>query len=276
MIETYSHKLLSSVKEYIDYRLLKDLQAFSIKTGTLFRYTDNKFSNKTVYGSSYAQWSYHKEVSGVIVPSGFGSYTRTGDGLHIDFQNGRILFDSGHTNLSITGTWTVPNINTYITTYPTSKLISQENFKVSPDFKNPSTYLPPYSNVLPGLFLRLAETNNEPWAFGGEQMTEYNIAITALVNNSRYLVGLFDIIRDLEERNIPILSTTPKDIYGDLKDSDWNYNNFLTNNNDYALITDSYLKFIEIDNFSERNPDVYMGFGMITIKTNRFPHQEFP
>lgn len=276
MIETYGHKLITSLKEYIDYRLLKDIQAFSVKTGSLFRYTDDKFYNKTVYGSSYAQWVYHKEVSGVIVPSGFMSYSRSGDGMSIDFINGRVLFDSGHTNLSITGTWTIPNINTYITTYPTSKLLSEKNFQLPPDYKQATTYLPPYSSVLPALFLRLSDTDNKPWAFGGEQMTEYNIAITALVNNPRYMIGLFDVIRDLQERNLPILSTSPINNYGDLKDSNWNYSNFLTNTNEYAFITDSYLRFIENDKFTEKNPNIYMGFGMITIKTTRLPLQEFP
>lgn len=276
MIETYGHKLLSSLKEYIDHRLLKDYQAFETKTGALYTYSDTKLSNKSVYGSSYAQWSYHGEVPGVIVPSGFGIYNRSSGNMRIDFINGRAILDSGYSGLSLTGTWTKPDINTYITTYSNSKLISETNYLTSPTQKQANSYLTPDSKVLPALFFRLSETENEPWALGGQEMTEYTIAVTALINNPRYTVGVFEIIRDLQDRILPILPTTPLNTYGDLKDVSWNYSNFINSYEDYALITDSYLRFVENDEFVERNPKLDVGFGSITIKIPRFPRQEFP
>ncbi len=275
MNESLGHKVLASIREYVDFRLLKDLRAYTTITGKLYEYNDQVL-NKVAYGSPYGSWCYNSGYTGVVVPTGIGVYGRGSGGLSIDFLNGRVLFNSGITGLNITGIYSVPNINSYITTYSHMNLINQTNFQVSPTYKTANTYMKPYSAVLPAIFYRLSDTNNEPYAFGGQENTEYNISITALINNPRYLVGLSDVFRDLQDRILPIMDSTPLNEYGDLKDSTWNYNYYLTGNIDYMMVDESYLKFIENDNFTERNNNVYMAVGNVKITTPRFPRSEFP
>lgn len=272
------HWILSSAKEYYNYRLLKDLGAFSLTTGQLYEYSDSRFPNKSVYGSAYAQWAYHSEVSGVVVPSGItaGSFISRGqNGLAIDYKNGRAILNSGQTGLSASAIFSVQDINTYVTTRSDASIIAETNYLTLPNLKPANSYLQPDSQVLSALFFRTHDTENKPLALGGNEMTSYKVRIVALMKNARHLTAVADMIRDSKDRIMPILDQSPLNEYNDLK-SGWSYANYLANPTTYAHITKSTFSFLEPDLFTARNPKLEVGIATLEFQIPRFPRAEFP
>ncbi len=272
---------MSSVKEYVDHRLLKDLRAFTNKTVSLYNYNDEVYFNKSVYGSPYATWAYNTGVSGVTAPTGVsipsGAFLPRGmSGLSIDFKNGRIMMSGGNNGLNLQANVTVPQINTYITTLPEQKLLAETNFSVLPTLKTPNRQMPPYSVVLPALFFRLVHSENTTAAFSGPEWSDFNIRVTALLTENGQSVAITDLIRDLKNRNIPLLAGSVLNELNDLKDTNWDYNSQLNNPTDYFYVEDSYIDFKENDQFTQRNPNLYVGIGLIRARLFRVPRVEFP
>lgn len=276
---TVGAKVISSLKEYISYRLLKDIRAFNSRTVNLTQYSDPRRASYTVYGAPYSPWVYNSSISGVNVASGVSGASfipRTQSGLSIDYQNGRVLFSGGVTGLSLTANVSIPEINVYEITIPEAQLIAKTNFGLLPTLKSATGYLPPYSPVVSALFLRLIKRENEMACLGGGEWSDYNIRITAILQNSLHLTIVDDLLADLKNRTVPLLSTGVLNELGDLKNANWDYNSELNNPSDYFYLEDSYVDFVENDQFTARNPDLYIGVGTIKAKLFRFPRTEFP
>lgn len=278
MNQSLGHLVLSSVKEYFNYRLLKDYAAFSNKTVNLYEYTDDRFPTKSIYGSPYAQWAYHAEVPGVSVPSGIsaGSFIGRGtNGLALDFKNGRAILNSGNSGLTPTASVSVQEINTYVTTRPDSRIIGESNYLSLPNYTSATGYVEPNSQILSALFFRMHETENKDLAFGGNDWTSYKIRIVGLMKNSFHLTAIADLVRDSRSRMVPIMTGTPLNEYNDLR-SDWNYSNYLANPTEYGFIDRSSFSFLEPDLFTEKNPKLELGVATLDFRIARFPRQEFP
>lgn len=275
MTEGLGHKILSSIKEYFNYRLIKDYAAFRNISTNLYSYSDKKVNNAT-YGSPYAQWIYQSGLSGVQVPSSVSGINRGVSGMAIDFINGRFLFNSGITGLSLgTVNISVPDVNTYISTSSESQLINQTNFLVAPILTPATTYLPPYNYIASALFFRIQMTENEEMALGGLDKTKWRIRVTAVMKNDYHLAAVGEIVRDMNGRIFPIISN-PLNEANDLKDPSWDYLDILENPTQYASIDDSSFKFYEADPFTQKNPSLFIGIGMLEITLPRYPGSEFP
>ena len=123
----YQHKLLTSFYLWFDHFLLDKGSAYKNFQGTdFYNYSDERIQNKTVFGSPYKQWVYDKSIAGATLPSISGdgptgpvTFTNpagntTGtSGLLLDYDNGRVLFDSSvATTANISGGYSVKNFNT--------------------------------------------------------------------------------------------------------------------------------------------------------------------
>jgi len=276
MNQLLGHQILSSVKEYFSYRLLKDAAAYSNKTVTFYNYSDKVWTDKYVYGSPYAGFVYNSGVSGPTVCSGIyhPGFLPRSTGLHIDFRNGRIISDSALTGI-ITANVSIPDINAYVTTYSDYKLIAETNYLTWPNYQAATGYLSPNSHVLSSLFFRMGKTTNKTLAFGGQEWTIYNIKITAAMKDNYSLSAVADIIRDSQDRIFPIMTGTPLNEYNDLK-SDWNYGNYMSNPPAYGLIYDSSFGHFENDVMATNNPTLEFGLGSVEVRVARNPQSLFP
>ena len=113
MKPTFSHNVVNSFFLWFDHFLMTKGEAYKTFTTKLYNYSDPRLGgDKVVYGSPYKQWVYDKSITGATIPTGFtinGSIVPTGtSGMKIDFDNGRIIFNSGvSTDLNITGTYSL-------------------------------------------------------------------------------------------------------------------------------------------------------------------------
>lgn len=274
MNQTIGHKVLDSVKEYFNYRLIEDLAAYKNKTVNLYEYTDTEYSDLAVYGSPYAQWVY-QSAQGITVPSGVtstGFISRGTNGLAIDFINGRALMSGTQTGLSLTANVSVAEINTYLTTFSDSRIISETNSLTKPIYSPANSYIKPNSNIAPALFFRNSNTENLPYSFGGHDWTYYKIRIFAMMKNNSQLTAVGDMIRDSKNRIFPILEQSALNEYNDLK-SGWNYYDELNDPSSYACIERANFTYVQNDLFSQKNPNMEVGIGTLDIKMVRRPHE---
>lgn len=272
MIATLDHRLIISFKEYLSYRFIKDLSAYSNKTVNLYSYSPQRLPSKLAYGSAWPNWVYDSSV--VTPPSSIGSLVRGGpEGLKFDFINGRILVGSSNTGLTLSTTVPVQEFGFVITNQNDARLINEVKFDINPDQIAPNTYFPPDNIISPVVFVKLVKTINKPFALSGLDWTAWHVRTVVFAKNYFQLLGVSGLIRDLKERIFPILNVedSPLDVYGDLKTPGWRYDSFLTNPTETAFVMESEFDTIENDTFSKINPSILVGIGETEIRLVRRP-----
>ena len=285
MKPTYQHKLLTSFYLWFDHFLLSKGDAYQNFQGTdFYNYADEQITNKTVFGSPYKQWVYDKSItSAKAVPaiSGEGGALSAGEsGMIIDYENGRVLFDSAvSTSANISGGYAVKNFNTYVSNQNEESLIIEGKYKVNARYTRELTYISPYDEVVPAAFLSTTTSNNQPFAIGGEDNTISQISAVAFAENPYQLDGILSIFADASKevfRGIPYTGA-PLDEFGDIKSSyssgydyknvanNFNTDTFLIENTTVSKISDRMDKFIPVP--------LYVGFIDFEINKYRFPRQ---
>jgi hypothetical protein len=285
MKPTYQHTLLTSFYMWFDNYLLSKGEAYKNFQGTdFYNYADEQITNKTVFGSPYKQWVYDKSIaSAKAVPSisGDGGALTAGEsGMIVDYENGRVLFNSSvSTSANISGGYSVKNFNTYVSNQNEESLIIEGKYKLNARYTRELTYVQPYEEVVPAVFLSTTTTTNEPFAFGGTDNTITQINAVAFAENTYQLDGILSIFADSSKevfKNIPYTGA-PLDEFGDVKSSystGYDYNNVANNyptdicfiqNTTVSKISDRMDKFIPLP--------LYVGFMDFEINKYRNPRQ---
>ena len=289
----YQHKLLTSFYLWFDHFLLNKGSAYknfqnSDPTEALFyNYSDERIQNKTVFGSPYKQWVYDKSIKNAILPSISGEGPSGNEeiaagvsGMAVDYENGRVLFNSSYPTTSpISGSYAVKNFNTYVSNQNEESLIMEGKYKLNARYTRELTNVAPYDEVTPAVFLSTTTSTNEPFALGGEDNTISNITAVAFAENTYQLDGILSIFADASKEvfnGIPYTGS-PLDEFGGIKTSystGYDYNNvannfatdtFLIENTTVSKISDRMDKFIPVP--------LYVGFIDFEINKYRFPRQ---
>lgn len=266
MNASISMRLLASMRVWIDYQLCKNAGAYSSQTINLYDYEDPKYPNYEVLQGTAYQWVYDSSIMTVpteIDHSG-GTVARGSGGLRIDFDNGRIISDSGEN----TGLTTpsidvgVKEVNTYITTASYQDLISQMNTEKRPDFKAATGALKPDDIITPCLFIKLFDKNNTSFCLGGQDRRNFSIRCIVFANDWQ-IMGVQDALTDTHSQCFPLLDADdlPLDEFGDLKSPPFNYETLLAdanydNVNKKVFINKVVFNSYENDRFSDNNPSL--------------------
>ena len=284
MIPTFSHNLNNSFFLWFDNLLATKAEAHRTYTTKLYNYDDARLGGeKVTYGSPYKQWVYDNNVSGATIPSGLtidGAFTATGtSGMIFDFDNGRVIFNSGvSTGLDITGTYTVKEFNTYITDKTEESLIVENKFIENSRFTVTETHIPPYDAVTPAIFISSSSIQNEPFALGGQDMT--NVIMRGVVfGESLYQVdGILNTCADAAETAFGLIPMVKhplaefRNLKTGLYSTGYDYKNaakdhstgtVFVNEVDTAKMRDSISK--------ELNPTLHIGFIDFEIGMARYP-----
>jgi len=258
--------------------------AYKTYTTKLYNYTDDRLGGgKVVYGSPYKQWVYDKSITGATIPTGFiidGASVPTGtSGMRVDYDNGRIIFNSGVSkNLNISGTYSVKEINSYVTDQPEDNLIIENKYVTNSRFTVTETNIAPYNPVTPCIFASIETAHNSPFAFGGEDETKCIIKVVAFCENLYQLDGVLSVFGDSFNEIFSLIPMTghPLGEFNEIKTgvypTGYNYNDLSKNYNSETLfishvetskIRDSVLK--------ELNPILHIGFLDFELKAYRYP-----
>ena len=284
MKPTFTHNVINSFFLWFDNFLMTKGDAYKTYTTKLYNYEDPRLGgDKVVYGSPYKQWVYDKNITGATIPSGFtinNQFVPTGtSGMKIDFDNGRIIFNSGvSTSLNVTGTYSVKEVNSYITDQPEDNLIIENKFVTNSRFTVSENYIPPYNPVTPCIFASIETAHNTAFAFGGEDETKCIIKVVAFCENLYQLDGVLSVFGDSYNEIFSIIPMTghPLGEFNEMKTgaypTGYDYKNLSNAYNSQTLFI-SHVETSKIRDsvIKELNPILHIGFLDFEIKTYRYP-----
>src|SRR5210317_51621 len=283
MKPTFQHQLLSSFYLWFDSYLMRKGEAYETFTTNFYYYADERITDKVVFGSPYKQFIADESVDGAVVlesVSGDGTAISKGtSGMMVDYENGRLLFDSGFpTGTNLSGRYSVKNFNTYISNQNEEQLILEGKYETNSRYTRELTYIKPYDQVTPAAFLSIEGVNNVPFALGGEDDSVINAKAVVFAENLYELDGILSVFADSNHTcfaNIPFTGA-PLNEYGDVKSdhypSGYNYTGLANNyHNDTYMIDNT-----TVSKFSDRarrvlEPSLYVGFIDFEIHKYRFP-----
>ena len=284
MKPTFTHNVINSFFLWFDNFLMTKGDAYKTYTTKLYNYQDPRLGgDKVVYGSPYKQWVYDKNITGATIPSGFtinNQFVSTGtSGMRIDFDNGRIIFNSGvSTGLNITGTYSVKEVNSYITDQPEDNLIIENKFVTNSRFTVSENYIAPYNPVTPCIFASIQTAHNTAFAFGVEDETKCIIKVVAFCENLYQLDGVLSVFGDSYNEIFSIIPMTghPLGEFNEMKTgaypTGYDYKNLNNAYNSQTLFI-SHVETSKIRDsvIKELNPILHIGFLDFEIKTYRYP-----
>ena len=200
----FQHQVTTSFVLWADNFITKKADAFSSKSSDFYADTgDARLGPGLVsYNSPYKQWVSDESIEGANIPSGVydnGTFVPRGqDGLKIDFDNGRVIFDSsfGANKTTLSGDYTVKDFNFYITNQTEEQLIVESKFDSNSRFKQSLGGIEPYKQVIPAIFVNSEMAENEPFAFGGEDKTTTSIRCVVFAENTYQLDGALSVFAD--------------------------------------------------------------------------------
>jgi hypothetical protein len=279
MKEQFQHKLTTSFFLWFDNFLLTKGEAFSNKTGDFFYYSDDRLdATYKAYGSPYKQWVTDSSITGATVPSGVyigGNFSGRDDGVVLDFDNGRALVSGSSTDLTITGSFAVKDFNVYMTNDTEEDLVVENKYTVNSRLPSgPYTYISPYDDVVPAVFIASSDSTNSPFAFGGMQDTKVTMKAVVLAEDPYQLDGVLSIFMDSTEECINPIPMTgyPTTELGDLKNNTYNYVN---KRNEYSDEIKFYINGVTTSRLSDRDRkslahDLYVGFIDFDVQQHRY------
>ena len=279
MKEQFQHKLTTSFFLWFDNFILTKGEAFSNKTGEFFYYDDTRLdSTYKAYGSPFKQWVTDSSVTGATVPSGVyigGDFSGRNNGVVIDFENGRALVSGSDEDLTITGEFSVKDFNVYMTNDTEEDLVVENKYTENSRLPSgPYTYIQPYDDVVPAIFISSSDASNPPFALGGMQDTKVSMKAVILAEDTYQLDGVLSIFMDsIDECITPIPMTGyPTTELGDLKDNSYNYTNV---EDGYSGVIKFYVDDVRTSKLTDRDRkslahDLYVGFLDFDVPQYRF------
>ena len=278
----FQHELTTSFMLWADNYIVSRADAFTNFTSTFYANdTDDRLDPTLVgYSSPHKQWVYDSSIEGANVPSGVyndGTFLSRGDnGLQFDFDNGRALFDSsfGTTNTTVSGSYSVKDFNFYITNQTEEQLIIDSKFDTNGRFKQDVSGIAPYKQVIPAIFVNPELSENEPYAFGGEDKTTTNIRCVVFAENTFQLDGALSVFADSKNEVFAKLNFEdyPFNEYGDV--TGFNYKDFVSCKR-YPLV---HVEEARVSKLSDRvsknvDPSLFVGFIDFEVTNTRFPRK---
>lgn len=259
MIPIIDHTIAQSLKEFLNWKCLRDLRAFKTVSGQLTPYSP-RWQGKTALASPYAGFVYDSGINGAVVPTGLPGVS----GAYVDYRNGRFIAPTGSTYTGYIP-FSIHEINFYVSSSSESKLIFETQVLQSPELKSATGYIPENAFVAPCVFVKNYSTESEDHCLGGESRLTWNFKIVAMTRTEKELYGIQKVVRDCQNDIFPMITGSVFNPYGGLRDPNWTYGALLNNPDDYAFICDSTFKIVEADVFTDDNPKMFVGIGNIEI-----------
>lgn len=296
----FQHEANTSFALWLDQYLTCKGEAFSNHYADLYYHEDETMpmypqdeNGYISYNSPYKQWVYNSDINNAVIPTGV--YINTGDGVYnfcnrgesglmIDFDNGRILlegkyFPNNYNQLEIEAEFSVKDINIYLADDTEENIIIENKYNINsrtiPEYLI-NTGVNPYEKVSPAAFISMERSQNQPFAFGGEDLTTLNYRVVFFAEDLYQLDGIMSLCTDsynLSVRNIGY-DSHPFNEFGDLKTGYYSYNEQVDaskNCKPLMFIEDTRSSKINDKLTKKINPGLYLGFVDFDVSQARFP-----
>jgi len=286
----FDQNLLSSFYLWLENRLLKsDTKAYLTGLSNNFRYVDfddipaDMVGYQGEYRQLVAEYNIDTVNSGFFIGDDFITGDSSANGnVYTDYNNGRILFPSASgTGLSVSGDYSVKEVNTYIAHDDDLDLLLHsdfiENGQSSPYFYSKDSLADEGAYFLPACFVSLASSENQEFSFGGEENTENRVRVMILTKDSYILDSVMSRLRDTVREKITHVpyEDFPYAYSYSVKDFPYTYDGMVTNQGDNALC--SYIDRVTASKVvsealrEKLNSNFSIGFLDFDLSTYRFP-----
>ena len=295
----FQHKLITSFMLWMDNYILTKGEAFrNISNHSLISNPDNTLPTQTVFSSAYKQWVFDSSVPNATVNNYISGLSDSNldrsdhSDLKIDYNNGRVMFDSTNTSITtstpLQANFSVKDFNIYVTNETEEDLIIESKYSANNRYSTltESEPIPPYDIVTPAIFISFQDSQNTPFAFGGLDETSTDIRCVVFAENSYQLDGALSILNDSNKTTIAELDFEdyPLNEYGDLKTGSNSYNTSDADNNPYFNYTGLaatknshfFIEDVVVSKLSDKikqknNPNLFIGFVDFEISKHRNP-----
>lgn len=258
MKSSYINNLTSSFYLWLDHEILKHGEAFITYSGKLYKSEDPSFDlTSSVYGSPFKQWVYDSSVPNAFIPSGIYSGSqfipRNQNGLKLDFSHGRVIFSGNKINNTenLTAKYSFKEFNLYYTDEREEKLMFEKAYSLTPQTTRVTGALGASEIPYPCIFIKLKSNENEPFAFGGLDVSNYWIRCIILAKDSFSLDSLTSILSDSARKVFPVFNPQdlPFDYFGDFKqNTQFNYLNLCAQQSQSQLV---HIDKVSVTKFDE-------------------------
>jgi hypothetical protein len=274
MLPQFTNSSLASFFLWAENRVTNFGQAYQKYASRLYYQPDSSLGTGFVaYAAPFRQWVCDSGVYGAhivneISGNGGQTYDRT-SGIHFDYNGGRIIAPTTllGTNSVVSGSYSFKEINFYLTNEPADRILSQDSKFLNPRYNGkPTGALPAQTISTPAIFISSLKTKNEPFEFGGTDMTNVYMTMTVMTQTPYQMDAVFGILADTQYKYIPIIDTydDPIDEWGDTKNgAGYNYNNYLAAKGSPGNLM--YIKNVDTSRLSDRyradavNQSLYVG-----------------
>lgn len=254
MTPQIDHACAASFFLWIDHYLLEQGRGFTNVTGQLFSVDPSGYQGYNIYASSNKQWVYDSSISGAAIPSGVyvnnNFVPRGTSGLQLDYENGRVFFNSPTSFSNISGVYSEKDVNVYFATESDERILFETKYSDRSLIGIQPFGLPGDTKTFPALFVKYDVGKNYPFEFGGLQGSNPQVRCILLANN--YLFhGVTSILKRSLYKYFIMLpeGLLPFNYLGDLKSGSFNYNQTVAPLNSSEMIV--CIKDVTISKFNE-------------------------
>lgn len=281
MKPSFINELSASFLMFVDHQVCYNAEGFSnVVSGKLYPSTDTYFGNSTIYQSEYRQWVSDVSISGVngtvanSINYGATVIDKLQSGLKIDYGMGRVfLDDSFPKNLTnLTASFSRKEFNVFLTSKDEMQLVMGDPISYTQAATGMSKSTEPY----PLVYIKNFYSENNPFAFGGMDESQYEFRCTVLSDNAFKLDSINSTLQDCARKDFSVIPSSgiPFNVFGDFKNiaAPYNYFDLCSQFSNRSAYIDS----VKISKFDEKmnkviKDGVWGGFVDFKVKTLRHP-----
>jgi hypothetical protein len=250
--------------DYMNGRVFTDIAI----TGELAQYVQSGYSGLNgIYvqkNSEYFVYNNGQLVEAAALPDGY-YYVVNGN----DKSFGTYVIPG------FTGAFSRKEFNVYPTNESDYPMILERVMGNNPNLDAPATGINPYDYAAPMCLISMSSSNNTPFSFGGQDMTDLTARVLVISKDKWQMDGILSIFRDANERQIPLIPSSgiPLTFYGDLK-YDYNYSDLY---NQFCSNTSMYINRVVASKITERknkNSTFFVSSLEFQLQAYRFPRLE--
>jgi hypothetical protein len=275
----FQNTLTSSFLLYLDNTVLKRGEAYTNVSGNFYPVT-GVYDGYYTYAAPYKQIVSDASITGANQLTGIyldGTFITPGQSglVAINHYDGQVIFSSNKNSSTISGNYAIKDYNVYLTDKAEDYLLFTT--KIEPKSRKgiPVRGLEINEITYPAIFLRLDSSRNDPFAFGGTDMTKTYYRTIIMSNSMFSLDAVCGILRDSSHNffnlvNNNDLRLNAMSAYTGLP---YNYTGVATGESTYMSdVNITRVRPVSSPDFVNMNPEVYSAFVDFEIESVRNPH----
>ena len=281
----FDNTVLSSFFLWFDHTLLKKGEAFTNHSSNFYK-VDDLYQGYYTQGSPFRQFVSDCSIPSANVITGVyvnGVFKKRAESnfTGINYSQGQAYFTTDQSSNTISGDYAVKDFNVFLTNQTEEKLLFETQFTLSNRVGADPTGLPPNTKTYPAVFIKNRGSQNEPFAFGGMDLTNVDVRAIVLADSQFNLDAISSLFRDESRNYIPLIteSEQPFNSLGDIKDAStcYDYQNLVSGkigtDNDIFIkeVSVSKVGGVSYAGIKNLNPNVYMALIDFDLEKARNP-----